>query len=348
MEIYLVGGAVRDLLLNKPSQDRDWVVVGGSPREMLDRGYLQVGADFPVFLDPATDEEYALARQERKAGVGYHGFVTETEGVTLEDDLSRRDLTINAMAMSSDDVLIDPFNGQADLQNRVLRHVGPAFEEDPVRILRLLRFLARFGPTWTIARETRALVRSMVGRGVAGQLVAERVWKEVSRGLMEPHPELMLQGLRSFGLLQEPCFAAYASAHCNAESWLRSAASAQAPLELRFALAFPQASSAPPLGIPRPAWRLAKLLKTTEGRQPRTADDWLHLMVDADAFRESSLWESLLFAWQVQGLDTQVARRVGQSAQAVDVKALSSSMPPGPAVGKAIQATRRAAVQAVL
>ena len=201
MNVFLVGGAVRDRLLGRPSGDRDWVVVGATPEAMGAAGYLPVGRDFPVFLHPRTHEEYALARTERKTGPGYHGFVFRTgPEVTLEDDLSRRDLTINAMAQAEDGTLVDPWGGQADLAARVLRHVGPAFAEDPVRILRLARFAARFAD-FSVAPETLALCRAMVEAGEVDALVPERVWQELSRGLMEARPSRMSEVLRDCGAL---------------------------------------------------------------------------------------------------------------------------------------------------
>ncbi len=201
MKVFLVGGAVRDRLLGRSSGDRDWVVVGTTPEVMGAAGYLPVGRDFPVFLHPRTHEEYALARTERKTGPGYHGFVFRTgPEVTLEDDLSRRDLTINAMAQAEDGTLVDPWGGQADLAARVLRHVGSAFAEDPVRILRLARFAARF-TDFSVAPETLALCRAMVEAGEVDALVPERVWQELSRGLMEARPSRMIEVLRDCGAL---------------------------------------------------------------------------------------------------------------------------------------------------
>ncbi|GAA0759160.1 multifunctional CCA addition/repair protein [Ideonella azotifigens] len=201
MKAYVVGGAVRDALLQRPVNDRDWVVVGATPAEMIAAGYTPVGADFPVFLHPQTHEEYALARTERKTAPGYKGFVFHTSPeVTLAEDLARRDLTINAMARDDDGALVDPFNGQRDLQQRVLRHVGEAFAEDPVRILRLARFAARFDD-FTVAPETEALMQQMVTAGEVDALVPERVWQEVSRGLMESKPSRMFEVLRRCGAL---------------------------------------------------------------------------------------------------------------------------------------------------
>ena len=211
MQIYMVGGAVRDRLLGLPVQDHDWVVVGATPEQMVAQGYLPVGKDFPVFLHPDTREEYALARTERKSGRGYKGFTVFTSpDVTIEDDLARRDLTINAIAARADwtgaegqkdPEFIDPFHGRRDLQAKVLRHVTAAFREDPVRILRLARFAARFHD-FTIAPETMALLREMVQEGEADHLVPERVWQELARGLMEDHPVRLFDVLRDCGALR--------------------------------------------------------------------------------------------------------------------------------------------------
>ena len=199
MKAYVVGGAVRDELLGLPVQDKDFVVVGATPEQMTAAGYKPVGKDFPVFLHPQTHEEYALARTERKSGRGYKGFtVHSAPDVTLEQDLARRDLTINAIARAKDGAFIDPFNGRKDLQDGVLRHVSAAFAEDPVRILRVARFAARF--SFRIADETMQLMKQMVDSGEANHLVRERVWQEFSKGLAEPHPEMMFDALERCGL----------------------------------------------------------------------------------------------------------------------------------------------------
>lgn len=199
LQVYIVGGAVRDALLGRPAGDRDWVVVGATPEEMVSRGFIPVGGDFPVFLHPQTKEEYALARTERKSGRGYKGFTFYTgRDVTLEEDLKRRDLTMNAMAQSMTGELIDPLNGATDLRMRLFRHVGPAFEEDPVRILRLARFAARF-TDFSVAPETLDLCRRMVALGEVDALVSERVWQELSRGLMSEKPSRMLAVLVDTG-----------------------------------------------------------------------------------------------------------------------------------------------------
>ena len=203
LEVYLVGGAVRDRLLGLPVKEHDWVVVGATPEEMLRRGFRPVGRDFPVFLHPETGEEYALARTERKTGPGYHGFAFHAApDVSLEEDLRRRDITINAMAQAPDGTLVDPYGGRVDLERRLLRHVSPAFVEDPVRILRVARFAARLAPLgFRVADETLALMRRMVESGEADHLVPERVWQELVRALGEPAPRRFFEVLRDCGAL---------------------------------------------------------------------------------------------------------------------------------------------------
>ncbi|MGB3450781.1 MAG: multifunctional CCA addition/repair protein [Giesbergeria sp.] len=253
MQIYMVGGAVRDRLLGRPVNDHDWVVVGATPQQMLDLGYLPVGRDFPVFLHPETHEEYALARTERKSGRGYRGFVVQSSPeVTLEEDLSRRDLTINAIASSAEWTgvtgIFDPYNGARDLRDKVLRHVTGAFHDDPVRILRVARFAARF-TDFTVASETLALMRSMVHNGEADHLVPERVWQELARGLMEDKPSRMFDVLRACGALrvvlpevdrlwsvpQRPEYHPEIDTGIHLMMVLDMAARLQAPLAVRFA-----------------------------------------------------------------------------------------------------------------
>ena len=249
MKIYMVGGAVRDALLGLPVQDRDWVVVGATPEALAAQGYVPVGKDFPVFLHPASREEYALARTERKTAQGYRGFaVHAAPDVTLEEDLARRDLTINAIAQSEDGVLTDPYGGQRDIAARVLRHVTEAFAEDPVRILRVARFAARF-PDFSIAPDTMALMQRMVTDGEVDALVPERVWQELARGLMAQQPSRMFEVLRACGALTKllpevarlwgvPQRAEY---HPEVDTGLHlmmvldMAAQLQAPIEVRFA-----------------------------------------------------------------------------------------------------------------
>jgi tRNA nucleotidyltransferase (CCA-adding enzyme) len=202
MKTYIVGGAVRDALLGVPVKDRDYVVVGATPDDMIAQGYVPVGKDFPVFLHPKTHEEYALARTERKTAPGYKGFVFHTDaGVTLEEDLIRRDLTVNAMAQDESGAIIDPFGGRDDIARKIFRHVSPAFAEDPVRILRVARFAARF-PQFFVADETNVLMQNMVVAGEVDALVPERVWQELARGLMEIQPSRMFAVLRDCGALK--------------------------------------------------------------------------------------------------------------------------------------------------
>jgi tRNA nucleotidyltransferase (CCA-adding enzyme) len=249
MKTYLVGGAVRDALMGLDGSDRDWVVVGGTPEALVANGYQPVGKDFPVFLHPDTHEEYALARTERKTARGYHGFAMHASpDVTLEEDLARRDLTINAIAQDEHGQRTDPYGGERDIAAKVLRHVTEAFREDPVRILRLARFAARF-PDFTVAPETITLMREMVADGEVDALVSERVWQELSRGLMGAKPSRMLQVLRECGALQRllpevdklygvPQRAEYhpeIDTGIHLEMVLDASARMNAPLEVRFA-----------------------------------------------------------------------------------------------------------------
>lgn len=252
MDIYLVGGAVRDALLGRPVAERDWVVVGATPEELKAQGFMPVGRDFPVFLHPRTREEHALARLERKTGPGYRGFVTEfAPTVTLEQDLARRDLTINAMAQAADGQIIDPHGGRADLEQRMLRHVSPAFVEDPVRILRIARFLARFAHLgFHVAPETLALMRQMSDSGELDALVPERVWRELERLLGESTPRAGIELLRDcgalravlpeldalFGVPQSPEWHPEVDTGEHVLLALQVAAARQAPVSVRFAV----------------------------------------------------------------------------------------------------------------
>jgi len=201
--LYLVGGAIRDEMLGLPVHERDWVITGATPQALLDRGYRQVGASFPVFLHPDTNEEYALARTERKQGRGYHGFTVDFDpGIRIEQDLERRDLTINAMARGPGGELVDPYGGAQDLQDRVLRHVSPAFSEDPLRVLRVARFAARFaGLGFTVHEDTRALMDGLVQEGELDHLVPERAWTEVRKAMHSPQPSIFIEVLRDCGAL---------------------------------------------------------------------------------------------------------------------------------------------------
>ncbi len=252
MKVYLVGGAVRDALLGREVKEKDYVVVGGSAEELTRAGYKPVGRDFPVFLHPKTNAEHALARRERKTGPGYRGFVTEfSPDITLEEDLLRRDLTINAIAQDESGALIDPHGGQKDLEARVLRHVSPAFSEDPVRILRIARFAARFASLgFTVHESTRDLMRAMVRAGEAEALVSERVWQETGRALGESRPEVFFEVLRDcgalavifpevdklFGVPQPPQWHPEIDTGIHVMLCLKRAAELQAPVTVRFAV----------------------------------------------------------------------------------------------------------------
>lgn len=249
--IYLVGGAVRDQLLGVPYHEHDWVVVGATPEQLLDAGFRPVGQDFPVFLHPQTGEEYALARTERKSGHGYGGFAFHaTPEVTLEADLQRRDLTVNAMAMDPAGEVIDPYGGRQDLADRLLRHVSPAFAEDPLRVLRVARFAARYAPLgFRVAPDTMALMRQLAESGELQELTAERIWKEYSRALMESRPDVFIQVLRDcgalaqllpevdrlFGVPQPPEHHPEVDTGKHTLLVLRAAADAQLPLPARWA-----------------------------------------------------------------------------------------------------------------
>jgi len=288
---YVVGGAVRDELLGLPVHDRDYVVVGTTPEEMTAAGFKPVGKDFPVFLHPKTHEEYALARTERKSGRGYKGFtVYSAPDVTLEQDLARRDLTINAIAKQADGTLIDPFNGEKDVRAGVLRHVSPAFSEDPVRILRIARFAARFA--FRIADETLALMTKMVANGETDHLVPERVWQEFAKGLCEPHPELMFEALERCGL--RPKLLPELKVIPRTPS---------GPLAVRFAvLCWPLAeedikSLCERLRVPNDERELALLACRTQKLLNATqAGDLLNLFKRADAFRRAERFGLLLQA----------------------------------------------------
>jgi tRNA nucleotidyltransferase (CCA-adding enzyme) len=335
MKFYLVGGCVRDRLLGLPVRDRDWVVVGGSPRQMLDLGYLPVGKDFPVFLHPTSHEEYALARTERKTGRGYAGFAFHAApDVTLEEDLARRDLTINAMAQDpgDGDRITDPFGGQRDLQARLLRHVGPHFVEDPVRILRVARLAARL-TDFTVAAETRALLRAMVVDREADALVPERVWREIAQGLMGSRPSRMLQVLADCGLMQR--LYAELQGLKRVEALLDRAADAGLTLAARFAV-LASACGTPArltdllakLRVDAESAQIAALLLALRSRldQSETPDAVIDVLERADAVRRPERFETLLQAAQVldcRGLER--LRTALRAARAVDAGAIAAA-----------------------
>lgn len=355
MKVYAVGGWVRDRLLgrNHDERDRDWVVVGATPDEMIAAGFEPVGKDFPVFLHPQTHEEYALARTERKTAPGYKGFVFHAApDVTLEQDLARRDLTINAIAMDEGGALIDPFGGRRDLEAKVLRHVGPSFVEDPVRILRVARFAARFAD-FAIAPQTRALMRAIVERGEADALVPERVWQEIARGLMEAKPSRMIEALLDCGLIARlypelDDLATVAPA-------LDRAAHRGLALAARFAILAAAcgtpaklASALGKLRVDGESARLARLLVELRHTLPqaREAHALLAALERADALRRPERFESLLAAVEtLDAVDLDALRRALRAASAVDAGAIAARHAPDAAAIAA--AVRRARLEAI-
>jgi len=363
MKVYKVGGAVRDELLGLPVKDRDHVVVGATPEEMERLGYRPVGKDFPVFLHPGTHEEYALARTERKTGRGYKGFtVYTTPDVTLEDDLARRDLTINAIAKDeSTGGLIDPFNGVADLKAGVLRHVSPAFAEDPVRILRVARFAARFG--FGIAPETLDLMRKMVADGEADALVPERVWQEFAKGLVEPAPRRMFDALEACGALERVLPEWRRLDGPRALGALDCAANLGHPLPVRFAVLFAggpvdaadegSARLRAPMDCRDLAVLAARWAERVRGaRRRREAEELVELLERADAFRRPERFGSLVDACECDASaigDADPARkpfieRALAAARGVDAGAIAAANPPD--VAGAVRGARVAAVRA--
>jgi tRNA nucleotidyltransferase (CCA-adding enzyme) len=367
MKRYIVGGAVRDALLGLPVADRDWVVVGATPEEMTAAGFRPVGKDFPVFLHPQTQEEHALARTERKSGRGYKGFtVYAAPDVTLEEDLKRRDLTINAMAQDEAGRLIDPFGGERDLRAGVLRHVSEAFAEDPLRVLRVARFAARFG--FRIADETLVLMRRLVDAGEMQALVPERVWQEISRGLAEPQPARMFDALARCGAQHavlpelDPVFADDAARAALAAA-LERAARESASLSERFALLAhalgarcePAMSAlGAPLRAPHDVEDLSlAVCRCGAGLRSAAADPPAGLLATLkciDAFRRperlAALLRTLEFTAPGDG-SAKAARRLQralEAARSVDAGAIAASSPQSEIAGR-IDAARERAIE---
>lgn len=363
MEIYLVGGAVRDKLLDLPIKERDWVVVGATPEMLIAEGFRPVGKDFPVFLHPKTKEEYALARTERKSGKGYTGFVFyAAPDVTLEQDLQRRDLTINAIAESADGILIDPFHGQEDLKNKTLRHVSPAFAEDPVRILRVARFAARFSE-FEIDPATMQLMRQMVKDGEADALVPERVWKETETALNETNPE------RFFQILNECCalkilFPLLENKLADALNALKKAASLTPITEIRFAALLHKNSEeeikslCQDLRVPRKYQDLAIHLvrHQTDYQQALTltAEQILNMFEKTDAFRRPHRLEELLIACEASSSTALVREKTKYlqttfiAAQQINTKEFADSDLTGKEISEVIHKKRKQAVAAII
>lgn len=357
MKVYAVGGWVRDRLLGRSDgeRDRDWVVVGATPEEMIAAGFKPVGKDFPVFLHPVTHEEYALARTERKTAPGYKGFVFHAApDVTLEQDLARRDLTINAMAMDEAGTLIDPFGGQRDLQAKMLRHVGPSFVEDPVRILRVARLAARLHD-FTIADETRTIMRTIVDRGEADALVPERVWQEIARGLMEAKPSRMIEALADCGLIDR-LYPELADLATVAPA-LDRAAAARLDLPARFGILAAACDTPAKLAgllaklpVDSESANLARLLVELRAALPRArdADAQLAVLERADALRRPQRFESLLQAAQaLDAIDLDALRRALRAALSVDAGRIAAQHAADPAaIAAAIRQARLAAIAA--
>lgn len=354
MQIYLVGGAVRDALMGLPVQDRDWVVVGATPGQMVAQGFKPVGRDFPVFLHPVSKEEYALARTERKTAPGYRGFVVHAApDVTLEQDLARRDITINAMAKTpGSEHLIDPFDGQADLQNKVLRHVTPAFREDPVRILRVARFSARFAG-FSLAPETLQLMRDMVASGEVDALVPERVWQELSQGLMAQQPSRMVDVLARTGALPRllPPLRESADRQFSA---LDAAAHEGAPLTVRFACLMSHFAPDPDFlrRVPGDCRQLANLLAKEQANVVAgmdNANDQVKFVERCDAFRKPGRFAALLQCCRLLNrVDVSPLIRAFEAARSVTSSQVFDGEPmkgaAGPQIAAALHAARVAAV----
>lgn len=348
----MVGGAVRDAMLGKPAGDRDWVVVGATPELMAARGFVPVGGDFPVFLHPVTKEEYALARTERKSGRGYKGFTFHTGAdVTLEEDLRRRDLTINAMARSPDGRLVDPWGGQADIHSKILRHVGPAFAEDPVRLLRLARFAARF-PEFSVADETLDLARRLVVDGEVDALVPERVWQEVAKGLMTTGPGRMFQVLQSVGALER--VAPGLAFTLDIGSQLAIAARRGLGLAARFGVLCHESAEPGNIGE---AWRApgecrqhATLLpRVLAGVNGRDSGGWLALLEATDAFRKPQRFLELVnAAGCVLDVDAEAWCLRLDAVRAVDAGAIARAAQGRPErIRQALGAARLAALESL-
>jgi len=372
MRTYLVGGAVRDALLGRPVQERDWVVVGATAVALEEADYRRVGRDFPVFLHPQTGEEYALARTERKSGHGYHGFeVHAGPEVTLEEDLGRRDLTINAMAQDADGRLIDPYGGRADLDARLLRHVSNAFVEDPLRVLRVARFAARFAPLgFHVADETRALMRQIAASGELDWLVPERAWQELARALAEPDPVRFFEELVACDALASvlpelaPLFAA--SGDGAGPRALALAAERALDVEIRFAvLCHPLAPEAAladlthRLPVPRAWSALATLVARHHGAfevAARTgADDLWTLLASTDALRRPERFAQFIDACrcvaEARGVSAAPAAQrllaAREAAAGIDGATLAAAGWRGAQLGAELERRRRAAVARV-
>ncbi|WP_317847675.1 multifunctional CCA addition/repair protein [Pseudomonas sp. HTZ2] len=371
MQIYKVGGAVRDRLLGRPVSDIDWLVVGATVDQMQALGYRPVGADFPVFIHPRTGEEYALARTERKSGRGYGGFTFHASpNVTLEEDLIRRDLTINAMAEDELGNLYDPYHGKKDLEQRLLRHVSPAFAEDPLRVLRVARFAARYAPLgFRVADETRELMRRISASGELQALTAERSWKEIERALMEDQPQVFIQVLRDCGalkVLMPEVDALLDKQQSHTLQALEQAAGEQLPLHVRWACLLHELTDldqAKALNrrfkAPRESQELALLVVECQtlchGALELSAAELLELLQKFDVYRRPQRLEDFIAACQAQARSrgenqaypqADYLRGAAAVAKAVDVKGLVEKGLTGQALGEALKEARLTALEA--
>jgi tRNA nucleotidyltransferase (CCA-adding enzyme) len=359
MKVYCVGGAIRDELLGLAVQDRDWVVVGASPEDLIAQGFTPVGKDFPVFLHPKTHEEYALARTERSTGPGYRGFEVKFDSsVTLEDDLLRRDLTINAIAREEDGALIDPFQGQRDLADRVFRHVSPAFAEDPVRVLRVARFAARF-TDFNVAPETLTLMHTMVEAGELSALVPERVWQELARGLMEQQPSRMfdvLQAAKALPVLSEPLARAW-SDRALAEI-LDKAAAASLTLEQRYAVLCHRLGDdvlnlSQHWRVPTECRDMAQIVardrKQLQNSQNLTPEEVVKLLEKMDAKRKPRRFDAILQACQMIAPFEQSRLTKAQAIlSTLDEASVAKSQPNPSSIKAAVQQARVGALRSAL
>lgn len=350
MQVYLVGGAVRDELLGRPVHERDWVVVGATPAQLQSQGYRPVGREFPVFLHPNTHEEYALARLERKTAPGYHGFSVQfSPDVTLEQDLQRRDLTINAMALDANGKLVDPYDGAGDIKARLLRHVSPAFVEDPVRVLRVARFAARFASIgFRVAPQTDELMRQMVLNGEVAALVPERVWRELERALGEPNPEVFFDLLKRCGALK-PVMPELEWSDAQRLALLR-AVQLTAERTVRFATALAG------LQVPRITALCERLHVPTEYRElavlaarfaaqlcqaaAHEPSQLLTLFEQSDAFRRPERFDKLLLTAQALGNVDEKLKTALTAAAAVALPPEQLSALKGPAIAAALRTAR--------
>ncbi|MDX2347178.1 MAG: multifunctional CCA tRNA nucleotidyl transferase/2'3'-cyclic phosphodiesterase/2'nucleotidase/phosphatase [Legionella sp.] len=357
MKIYLVGGAVRDALLNEPVHEQDWVVVGATPDMLLKQGYQQVGRDFPVFLHPKTKEEYALARTERKSGAGYYGFACDANpNITLEEDLLRRDLTINAIAKDEAGNLIDPYHGVDDIKHKILKHVSEAFMEDPVRVLRLARFAARFYALgFRVADETAVLVKQMLKAGELKHLVPERVWQEWDKSLVSSHPEIFMKSLQDLGIFGEIFPLLDTENHQAMLEKLVAVAARSDNALIRFSAFMSGIQDknkikkfCETLRVPNAYKDLAVLAVVFNQAAYHDAKQIVSALERVDAFRKPERFKDLLIVCEARSDMRKKWQNAREACNMVDVSALVAKGHQGEAMKKALYDSRVSAVQAIL